>query len=183
MISVWSCIPLLLIALHCLEERGRRAEMRLVTCYNGKDKSGQDGTIINVQWSRPDQQIWKTVKLSLLAAQLNNTLSVQNTIEIKILIFSLSLPIQYRLKVSSFLQKNFISNIKAHTFHSNSTQNIFRSFFGVIFTRCPVHPEIRPLRRPCLQVYKISVFRLSQFGIKTISRQESHFTQYRNSIL
>ena len=49
MISVWSCIPLLLIALHCLEERGRRAEMRLVTCYNGKDKSGQDGTIINVQ--------------------------------------------------------------------------------------------------------------------------------------
>ena len=59
--------------------------------YNGKDKSGQDGTIINVQWSRPDQQIWKTVKLSLFAAQLNNTPSLQNTIEIKILIFSLSL--------------------------------------------------------------------------------------------
>ena len=76
-----------------IEAWGRRAEMRLVTCYNGKDKSGQDGTIINVQWSRPDQQIWKTVKLSLFAAQLNNTPSLQNTIEIKILIFSLSLSI------------------------------------------------------------------------------------------
>ena len=75
------------------ETWGRRAEMRLVTCYNGKDKSGQDGAIINVQWSRPDQQIWKTVKLSLFAVQLNNTPSLQNTIEIKTLILSLSLSI------------------------------------------------------------------------------------------
>ena len=164
MISVWSCIPLLLIALHCLEERGRRAEMRLVTCYNGKDKSGQDGTIINVQWSRPDQQIWKTVKLSLLAAQLNNTLSVQNTIEIKILIFSLSLPIQYRLKVSSFLQKNFISNIKAHTFHCNSTPKYFSIIFWCNFhslpcpprnppTPPPVSPSLQDIRVPVIPVW------------------------------
>ena len=141
------------------EDWGRRAGMRLVTCYNGKDKSGQDGTIINVQWSRPDQQIWKTVKLSLFAAQLNNTPSLQNTIEIKIL----SVSINYRTE-----------------------RNDFNSSHYIIFVRFTKNKDLFPQPAPhfvCDQVPKISVFRSSQFGLKTISRQESHFTQYRNSIL
>ena len=138
------------------EDWGRRAKMRLVTCYNGKDKSGQDGTIINVQWSRPDQQIWKTVKLSLFASQLNNTPSLQNTIEIKILIFSLS---------RSILKGNTTQTLLIPGIKPPVLDNILAPHLVLSATKFP--------RYPCS----------AHPSLKTISRQESHFTQYRNSIL
>ena len=133
-----------------IEAWGRRAEMRLVTCYNGKDKSGQDGTIINVQWSRPDQQIWKTVKLSLFAAQLNNTPSLQNTIEIKILIFSLSLSIIERnnrenvnpkwvqAALFAFMETNKFSRLWTMTYppHLNVSVTKFPRY------PCSAHPSL-----------------------------------------
>ena len=135
------------------EDWGRRAKMRLVTCYNGKDKSGQDGTIINVQWSRPDQQIWKTVKLSLFASQLNNTPSLQNTIEIKILIFSLSRSI-----------------LKGNTTQTLLIPGIKPPVLDNILARFTKNKDLSPAPRfVCDQVPKISVFRSSQFedNIKT----------------
>ena len=135
------------------EDWGRRAKMRLVTCYNGKDKSGQDGTIINVQWSRPDQQIWKTVKLSLFAAQLNNTPSLQNTIEIKILIFSLSRSI-----------------LKGNTTQTLLIPGIKPPVLDNILARFTKNKDLSPAPHfVCDQVPKISVFRSSQFedNIKT----------------
>ena len=149
------------------EDWGRRAEMRLVTCYNGKDKSGQDGTIINVQWSRPDQQIWKTVKLSLFAVQLNNTPSLQNTIEIKILIFSLS---------RSIIKGNTTQTILIPWIKSPVVNDILARFTKNKDLSVPSHL--------ILSVTKFPRYPCSAHpSLKTISRQESHFTQYRNSIL